>query len=310
MDFIAIFQGVPYVTSYKMMDVESGDVVIATTFPSHNEIILHNDDITLETSDQELGKREKSEKRRHKRPRSFKDDYSQYAQIGSHVDKSSAPASENSTSPKSPKSPKSPTSIYTVGGSEKRPKLELKAREVSTRQCTFEISEEWEQFQTIRPNKSISCPPSPVSSRKNDEILGGRDNPGYAASEPGAEIDQDLTDTSEKTKDPFPFHFLFTSTSNNPLKPHHIAPNPYNKINHRFHSTLQCPCFLFFFFLCCLPAVHMMQKSDHSFKDGNNRRAKNYGKASTLFYIFGSIIGVAFLAISIYFAADYVRQFV
>ncbi|XP_060604587.1 uncharacterized protein LOC132757348 [Ruditapes philippinarum] len=290
--------------------LESGDVAIATSFPSHNEIVIHNQDITIETSDQDSScNKELREKRRRKRPRSFKDEHSQYAQIGIHVEKPSSPISEKSSSTKS-KAPKSPTSVYTVGGSDEKPRLELKAREVSTRQCTFEIGEEWEQFQTIRPNKSISCPPSPVSSRKDDKILSGRDNPGYAASEPGAEIDQDLTDSSDKTKDPFPFHFLFNSSSSNPLKQHHIVPNPFNKINHRFHSTLQCPCFLFFFFLCCLPAVHLMQKSDRSFKNGNNRSAKNFGKFSTFFYLLGSIIGVAFLSISIYFAADYVRQFV
>lgn len=288
------------------MDPEAGDVAIATSFPSHDEIVLPNADITLETSDQESIKKEKPNKKRRRRSRSLRDDHSHYAQIGIHAEKQSSPVSEKSTSLKAPNSP---SSIYTVGGSYKKPKLELKAREVSTRQCTFEIGEEWEQFQSIRPNKSISCPPSPVS-RKSDVILTGRDNPGYAASEPGAEIDQDLTDLSEKTKDPFPFHFLFSSSSNAPLKPHHIMPNPYNKINHRFHSTLQCPCFLFFFFLCCLPAVHMMQKSDRFFKRGNNRGAKNYGKASTFFYIIGSVLGVAFLAVSIYFAADYVRQYV
>lgn len=216
----------------------------------------------------------------------------------------------HSPSEKSVTSPKSPTSIYTVGGSNKHPKLELKDREVSTRQCKFEIGEEWEQFQIIH-DKSISCPPSPLIGRKHDYTEnGGRVNSGYAASEPGAEIDQDLSDPSEKTKDPFPFHFLFTSASASPLKECHIIPNPFNKVNQRFHSTLQCPCFLFFFFLCCLPAVHFMQQSDRQFKKGNNKRAKNYGMMSTSFYIVGTIVGIAFLVVSIYFAADYVRQFV
>jgi len=203
--------------------------------------------------------------------------------------------------------PKSPTSIYVVGGSNKHPKLELKNREVSTRQCKFEICEEWEQFQIIR-DKSVSCPPSPLIGRKHDIIDNvGRINPGYAASEPGAEIDQDLT--GQKSKDPFPFHFLFTSAGASPLKECHIIPNPYNKANQRFHSTLQCPCFLFFFFLCCLPAVHLMQQSDRQFKMGNNKRAKNYGVVSTMCYIVGTVIGVTFLVLAIFFAADYVKQF-
>lgn len=283
---------------------ETGDVVIATSFPDHNEIDLPNDDIVIDVSDKDstnIKQTLEKKKKRHNRFKSLQEDQSHYAQIGMHVGKCDPPLEK----PTSPKAPKSPTSIYTVGGSGKNPKLELKAREVSTRQCKFEIGEEWEHFQAIRPSKSISCPPSPVGSRKLSV-----DNPGYAASEPGAEIDQDLTDASEKTKDPFPFHFLFTSSASGPVKQNHIAPNPYNKINHRFHSTLQCPCFLFFFFLCCLPAVHLMQKSDRQFMDGNHRRAKKYGTVSTFCYIVGSVLGVLFLTVSIYFASHYVRQFV
>jgi len=214
----------------------------------------------------------------------------------------------------SPQSPTSPSSIYTVGGSVKHPHLQLKPRSVSTRQCKFEIGEEWEQFQTIHTTKSISCPPSPLmGGRKSEDGTdgeNGRTNPGYAASEPGAEIEQDLSDSAIKGKEPFPFHFLFNAPTGSKPKHFTIMPNPHNRINQRFHSTLQCPCFLFFFFLCCLPAVHFMQQSDRQFKKGNTKRALNYGKLSTVFYVLGSVIGVTFLSVAIYFAADYVRQYV
>ncbi|WAR21290.1 hypothetical protein MAR_015264 [Mya arenaria] len=228
-----------------------------------------------------------------------------------HKEEETVPAAKDVTSPVSPLSP---SSIYTFGGSEAHRHLELKARGVSTRQCKFEIGEEWEQFQTIQTTKSVSCPPTPLmGAKKHKDLLDeetGRTNPGYAASEPGAEIEADLTDSADKLKEPFPFHFMFASTSGTPPKHYTVVPNPHNSVNQRFHSTLQCPCFLFFFFLCCLPGVHFMQQSDLQFKKGNDERARNYGKLATAFYIVGAIIGVAFLAIAIYFATDYVRQYV
>lgn len=287
-------------------------VIVSSSFPSINEIVIQNDDISIDVQDPHTTdvpapdgeqSRENIRSKHHGRSRSFKDDPSHYAEIGIHVDDSEKGVSE----PNSPKSPKSPTSMYMVGGSLKKPKLELKDREVSTRQCKFEIGEELEQFRAFHANKSLTSPPSPHIEHMPEKPSESHDNPGYAPTEPGA---VDSTDAVQTSKDPFPFHFLFTTTASDVLKQHQIVPNPHNKYNHRFHSALQCPCCLFFFFLCCLPAVHFMQKSDSMFKTGNNRKAKTFGKASTGLYVIGTIVGVAFLAVSIYFAADYVRGFV
>lgn len=294
---------------------ESGGVANDTkAFPIHSEIVLPTGDMTIDMSDKEsTTTKDSAQKQKHLRLIQVTSNPEQrdYATI-TVQDEQKSPSTPKHK-PKSTEPQKAPSSIYAVGGSVKYPKLELKSREVSTRQCKFDIGEEWERFQTIQTNQSISCPPSPLIGRKHDVKLNGRDNPGYAASEPGAEIDQDLTDASEKAKDPFPFHYLFSTTTGNQhqnVKEHHIIPNPFNKINQRFHSTLQCPCFLFFFFLCCLPAVHLMQQSDRQFKKGNPTSARDYGKASTVFYIIGSFIGVVFLSVAIYFATDYVSQFV
>ncbi|KAL4231457.1 hypothetical protein ACF0H5_009034 [Mactra antiquata] len=279
-------------------------------FPIHSEIVLPKDDIAIEISDEESNAtNENSTNKILRRQIAVKSEQPDYAMITIPDEKQDSKL--NKMKSNSPESQNTPSSIYAVGGSSKYPKLELKSREVSTRQCKFDIGEEWEQFQTIQTTQSISCPPSPLIGRTHDDKLTGRNNPGYAASEPGAEIDQDLTDASEKAKDPFPFHYLFSTTSaNQNIKEHHIIPNPFNKVNQRFHSTLQCPCFLFFFFLCCLPAVHLMQQSDKQFTKGNAVRARKYGKVSTICYIVGSIVGVVFLSVAIYFAADYVSQFV
>lgn len=281
-------------------------------FPSHQEITIPNNDVMINFDDvknslDSIGRSDRivdenvnTINESEKKETSSKHNTTFHSETELESYKSDKPDGQ--------KDSQKPSSIYTVGGSNKRPKLELKDKEVSTRQCKFEIGEEWEQFQIIH-DKSVSCPPSPLIGRKHDVFEnGGRKNSGYAASEPGAEID--FTGPSDKTKDPFPFHFLFTSSSASPIKECHIVPNPFNKVNQRFHSTLQCPCFLFFFFLCCLPAVHFMQQSDRQFKKGNNKRARNYGMLSTSFYIFGTVLGVAFLIVAIYFAADYVKQFV
>ena len=264
-------------------ETDHNDVMASTSFPSHLEIVLPMPN--FEMIDDEISSEKESKPIN--TATQVPDDYPRYAQITMHE-----------TIKESHK--KSPTSIYALSDGETR-KLALKSREISTRQCKFDIGEEWEQFQFYH-NKSVSCPPSPLGGR-NPEILTGSENPGYAASEPGADFD------AEKSKEPFPFHFLFSSPSGG-VKEHQIISNPFNKLNHKFHSTLQCPCFLFFFFLCCLPGVHFMQQSDQQFKKGNRKRARNYGKISTGMYILGSIVGVTFLAVAIYFAAEYVRQFV
>lgn len=294
------------------------------TFTGHGEIHLPNNDIAVDmpegaeahahTSDRksEFDENENENNEsilKRKLVGLMKLSKNEYDNI--HVHNEEGSATSPPTSP--PTSPFTPTSIYTVGGSLKRPVLEIRAKDISTRQCKFEMGEEWEQFQSIRPAKSISCPPSPLMGAKKDAEnvdADGRRNSGYAASEPGPDITLDLTNSSEKQVEPFPFHFLFSSTSGSQINKCAIIPNPHNKINQRFHSTLQCPCFLFFFFLCCLPAVHFMQRSDIQFKKGNITRAMNYGKLAFAFYVIGSVVGLAFLSVAIYFAADYVKQYV
>ncbi|XP_046557257.1 uncharacterized protein LOC124266506 [Haliotis rubra] len=73
-------------------------------------------------------------------------------------------------------------------------------------------------------------------------------------------------------------------------------PNPYNKLNHRFHSTLHCPCFIFFCFLCCYPAVFLMQRSDIQFISDQQDLARQNAKRSTVLYIIGGVTSVIFLS--------------
>ncbi|XP_071089875.1 uncharacterized protein [Haliotis cracherodii] len=74
-----------------------------------------------------------------------------------------------------------------------------------------------------------------------------------------------------------------------------LTPNPYNRINQRFHSTLQCPCYLFFCFLCCVPAVYYMQISDKEYDYGSKERSRVYGRRATVLYIIGAICATIFL---------------
>ncbi|KAK6186125.1 hypothetical protein SNE40_008223 [Patella caerulea] len=75
--------------------------------------------------------------------------------------------------------------------------------------------------------------------------------------------------------------------------------NPYNSINQRFHSTLHCPCFIFFCFLCCAPAVYWMQRSDYEFDYGSEKRAKKFGYRATGLYIAGAIVSIVALSAAI-----------
>ncbi|XP_048249713.1 uncharacterized protein LOC125378290 [Haliotis rufescens] len=85
-------------------------------------------------------------------------------------------------------------------------------------------------------------------------------------------------------------------------------PNPHNKLNHRFHSTLHCPCFIFFCFLCCYPAVFLMQRSDIQFISDEEDLARKNAKRSTVLYIIGGVTSVIFLSsvlfVMYYFLGD------
>ncbi|XP_067656310.1 uncharacterized protein [Haliotis asinina] len=75
-----------------------------------------------------------------------------------------------------------------------------------------------------------------------------------------------------------------------------LTPNPYNRINQRFHSTLQCPCYLFFCFLCCVPAVYYMQISDKEYDYGSKEKSRVYGRRATVLYVIGAISATIFLS--------------
>ena len=222
------------------------------------------------------------------------DDRDRYAIIDYQTESTAVPITEQ------PKPTKQPSRYHTT-----KAKHLLPAPSKRTRQKSFAIGEEWEDF---HQRKSESCPTTPISGRKNRGNLYAIDNPNYTGSE------TDRTDGSQagsprKEIDALPFHYFFSMPSN-VWKANQILPNPYNKRNHQFHSTLHCPCFFFFFFICCLPGVYLMQRSDKKFKKGQSLEAKKYGRLSTIMFVLGSIAGVVFLGVAIYFAASYVRQFV
>ena len=183
----------------------------------------------------------------------------------------------------------------------------LPTHSTRTRQKSFAIGEEWEQFQH-RKYVSKSCPTTPISGRKQPQQIYAIDNPNYATHEGVNSGDGDQISSPMKEVDPLPFHYFFSMPSKN-TRQFQISLNPYNKRNHQFHSTLHCPCFFFFFFLCCLPGVHLMQLSDRNFKKGQLLNAKKYGRLSTIMFVLGSIVGVVFLGVAIFFAASYVRQY-
>lgn len=78
-----------------------------------------------------------------------------------------------------------------------------------------------------------------------------------------------------------------------------LLPNPFNRLNQRCHSTLQCPCCLFFCFLCCLPALFFMSRSDYEFDFGSLAKAKRYGRWTTTAYVVGAAVGVGLIVASV-----------
>ena len=70
--------------------------------------------------------------------------------------------------------------------------------------------------------------------------------------------------------------------------------NSFNSWNHTFHECLWCPCILYACFICMIPAVLYMQKSDEQYCDSLLLKAKLYAGISTLLFGIGLLVGVVF----------------
>ncbi|KAK3595818.1 hypothetical protein CHS0354_014637 [Potamilus streckersoni] len=271
------------------------DVIMATAIPSQHEIALPYTNIDLESIIYQYND-EPAYANLNIRPPSWQtpppsDLYDSSTSI-SHGDVSEPP------------SPRTPHLAETL------PITLLDPLHSSSRQCKFDIGEEWEAFQL---RKAASCPSSPnhnirseskiFSISSNSELA--TNNTVQGPSSPRPSMKQNV-----EVKEQFPLHLFLTNETVAVTPDYQINPNPYNWINQKFHSTLQCPCFLFFFFLCCLPGIYYMQRSDIKYKRGEKETARMLGIRATIFFATGSIVGIIFLTVSMFFAVEYIRQFV
>lgn len=79
-----------------------------------------------------------------------------------------------------------------------------------------------------------------------------------------------------------------------------ISKNHFNKINHEIHDCLWCPCILYALFICSVPALLYMHKSDKRYQENILHKAKLYARIATFLY------GLGFAsAIIIYFLIGY-----
>ncbi|KAL3864031.1 hypothetical protein ACJMK2_005743 [Sinanodonta woodiana] len=272
------------------------DVIMATAIPSQHEIALPYTNLDMKSIIYQYNE-EPAYANLHIRPPTWQtpppsDLYDSSDSI-SHGDVSEPP---------------SPRTSHVV---ETLPMTLLDPLHSSSRQCKFDIGEEWEAFQL---RKATSCPSSPNNNiRSESKIFTISLNSELATnsvvqgpSSPRPSKKQNV----EEVKEQLPLRLLLTNQTVDATPDYQINPNPYNRINQKFHSTLQCPCFLFFFFLCCLPGLYYMQRSDIKYKSGEKETARMLGRRATIFFATGSIVGIIFLTVSIVFAVEYVRQFI
>lgn len=162
------------------------------------------------------------------------------------------------------------------------------------RQLTVDIGEEWETAK----DRGIASPSSPKSQPQTDfsvNLSSGKKD--------GIQIITDPVDSlrSNKAIDQMQLFFYHLENGEQDVpKPHASHPNPYNDINHKFHSALHCPCYLFAFYMCCVPAVLFMEKSDKEYIRGNEKLALIYGERSTKLFFVGAILGLLLLILIAY----------
>ena len=80
-----------------------------------------------------------------------------------------------------------------------------------------------------------------------------------------------------------------------------ISQNIYNRTNHEIHECLWCPCILYSLFICCIPALLYMHKSDKRYSDNLHEKAKLYATISSILYCVGLILAIAIYVLIAYF---------
>ena len=83
-----------------------------------------------------------------------------------------------------------------------------------------------------------------------------------------------------------------------------ISRNHFNKINHELHDCLWCPCILYALYICCIPALIYMYKSDKRYRENLHQKAKLYANMSSILYGLGFICAIiiySLIAYSVYY---------
>ncbi|OWF49254.1 hypothetical protein KP79_PYT16927 [Mizuhopecten yessoensis] len=197
--------------------------------------------------------------------------------------------------------PQSPTSDMSA----RTPKVS--SHGVFTRQLNMFIGEEWEDVQPrwSIERKALSCPGSlriPHGAAHPTRMTFKHEHSDRQRLEYLQNRRQQLS------HDPLRYFFYHMSHEEPVLqKDYMIKPNPHNNFNHMIHSALHCPCFFFFYLLCCLPGVHLMTKGDIEYKTGHEDRARKFGRVATVLYILGFIVGTTLLGTVVYLAVSFVQ---
>ncbi|XP_069139706.1 uncharacterized protein [Argopecten irradians] len=179
---------------------------------------------------------------------------------------------------------------------------------VFTRQLNMFIGEEWEDVQPRWPaieRKALSCPGSlriPHDPAHPQRMVFKHEQSNRQRLEYLQSRRQQLS------HDPLRY-FFYNMSHEEPVlqKDYMVKPNPHNKINHMIHSALHCPCFFFFYLLCCLPGVHLMTKGDLEYKTGHEEHARKFGRIATVLYFIGFVLGTTLLGTVVYLAVSFVQ---
>ena len=76
-----------------------------------------------------------------------------------------------------------------------------------------------------------------------------------------------------------------------------ISQNSYNRYNHEIHECIWCPCILYSLFICIIPALLYMHKSDKRYNENRLLKAKIYAYISSILFGVGIVFAVAIYAL-------------
>lgn len=188
-----------------------------------------------------------------------------------------------------------------TSGATERKHRTLKAKRSVTRQLSVDIGDEVEHAGTVQrcdkqklSDSECPLPPGTITRQARRSTLRRTNSPAGGAQSQYEWVQNHGYDSFGTQNTRSSVRSTFSSKSDKSL-----IPNPYNGLNYKIHSALLCPGCMYFFFICCLPGIYYMERSDKEYASENHELARSLARRANIFFVAGFLMSLLTLAITI-----------